>query len=1423
MQSNILGIDIGSVSIAITEIDREKNIIEQAYAFHKGDIAGCLDRLLAAFNFERIAHIVKTSSTPRRVMADAIYDNQVAVISAAKQRNEALRSILMVGGEKFGLLLFDDKGNYKSYKTNTSCAAGTGSFLDQQAGRLNLDSIETLSLIAGENEKEFPLIASRCAVFAKTDLIHAQQEGYTLAAISDGLCYGLAKNIVDTLFSGGTKADGPILFCGGVSKNHAVKRHLESLIGVNLVVDDLSHIYGAFGAALCGLSDIEKEILPDVTAAKTQDSVFARYKTEKELACAPLTLERSTFPSFTSVERVEHIPTITDSGSNHVETDIYRELTPGETVSGYLGIDIGSTSTKAVITDEDDEVIAGFYTRTAGNPLKAVCAIFETIDQRIISGKNVSLNIIACGTTGSGRKYIGKMIGADLFLDEITAHAKAAVKLNPDVDTIIEIGGQDAKFTTLKNGRVTSSVMNNVCAAGTGSFIEEQARKLGCSLTDYSARTLGVQAPLSSDRCTVFMERDLNHYLSEGYDVNEVLASVLHSVRDNYLIKVANEAAVGNVVFFQGATAKNQALVAAFEQKLKKPILVSQFCHVTGALGTALTLREENYKTTEFRGLGLYKKDIPLRSEVCSLCTNHCKISVAEIDGETVAYGFLCGRDYETQHYVGDKTKGYDLLAERRKIQQLSDDRESKTWRGPVVGIPAALHLVEDLPYWRRFFHSLSIRTVSSETYKDAVKRGKNLSETEFCAPATAMYGHVEYLLDKADVVFLPYYLENKDKNARRQFCYYTQYIPSIMAGYDRERVLTPLLKYLYTPFHTKMELYRMLKKIGFSLSFYDISMAYDRAFEFKNENKKQFKEIYERERSNTDDVSVVFLGRPYTVLSSSANNGIPDIFKTLGIKTFFQDMVPVEDDDGHPLWPLLSDLHWNYPANILKTAHAVAKTEMVYPVYVTSFKCTPDSFALRYFKQIMAEHGKPYLILELDEHDSSVGYETRIESAVRSFRNHLRASEKPKQPDYSSLFFESSKKLTGKNLLIPNWDPITCRFLAAVLRREGINAYLIEETQAGISKSLKFNTGQCIPTNAIAQGFVDTVEKYNLDPANTLLWISKSNMCNLKLYPNFIDSLLTAYGNGMEKAGIYHGELTYIDISIRASINAYFAHMFGGMIRKMGCKIRPYEVVKGATDQVIEKSVQILEDAFLGNRSKEEAVSQIVSRFEWIETQKTDRPKVAIFGDIYVRDNPVMNQDLICFIEENGGEVITTPYSEMGKMIAPMYFKKWFNEGLYRSIVSVKALVTGMGLIEKKYQRFFERVIREPEHRYDDDPETIYSKYHVSPDNNGESIENILKVHYLSKHNPDLSLFVQASPAFCCPSIVTEAMKQEIERVTGIPVVSITYDGTGGIKNQSVIPYLKYPRKAEPVVEPEDDGNQPTGTGRGGSLLMAL
>ncbi|MBI4776385.1 MAG: hypothetical protein HY788_19780 [Deltaproteobacteria bacterium] len=564
----------------MAEVTSEKEIGKTAYQFHHGDIPETLTRMMNDFDPERISGVAATSSTPSILKADRRYDNRIAVIEAASRFHKKIGAILIVGGSAYGLIGFDENGRYRSFRTNTSCAAGTGSFLDQQARRLNLESTEALSEKAFSNRESIPKIASRCAVFAKTDLVHAQQEGYTLEQICDGLCYGLAKNIVDMLALD-REPFNPVLFTGGVSGNRAVVRHIASISGKEIIVDETG-VYGAIGAAFLL---VDEGVGENVAPFKTADDLLGPETVPKKYFHDRLELTLSQYPEFGGLEKYEYAAV--DTGvSCPVEVDIYETLTPASDYEVILGVDVGSTSTKAVLLNPDRRVLAGFYTATAGRPVAAVQRLFSSMDD-MAEKRNIGLRMMGAATTGSGRKFAGKIIGADIVVDEITAHARAACEIDPDVDTIIEIGGQDSKFTTLKDGRVTFSIMNNVCAAGTGSFIEEQARTLGCPLAEYSSRTEGQKSPIVSDRCTVFMERDMNHYLSEGYTVDEVLASVLHAIRENYLTKVAIEGSIGNTVFFQGATAKNRALVAAFEQRLQKPIHVSKYCHLTGAWGAA--------------------------------------------------------------------------------------------------------------------------------------------------------------------------------------------------------------------------------------------------------------------------------------------------------------------------------------------------------------------------------------------------------------------------------------------------------------------------------------------------------------------------------------------------------------------------------------------------------------------------------------------------------------------------------------------------------------------------------------------------------------------------------------------------------------------------------------------------------------------
>ncbi len=1405
----LVGLDVGSVSVSVAEVGPDGGLLRGASLRHHGDPVGMARALLERLGGPDPADIAATEATPAALPAAHRADSLVAAIRAAQALHPGLGALLLVGGEKFSLSTFGPDGRYRSSRFNSLCAAGTGSFLDQQAQRLGLADSSELAGLARRAEGGRPRIATRCAVFAKTDLIHAQQEGYDLAAICDGLCQGLAANVHDALFSGEPPPE-PVVFAGGVARNQAVTRHLQALLGCPLTVDEQVSLYGALGAAL-ELRRVRRAEAPAVAPPPEPARVGAHG------FYAPLRLVQSQYPTRWSERAYRFAPRVAPA-AGAVEVDEYRAPARGARVQALLGVDVGSTSTKAVLLDARAEaaapggparaapgdeglpVLAGFYTRTAGQPLVAAQALLEAAVDWAAAG-GVELEVRAAGTTGSGRKFIGALLGADLVLDEITAHAEAAVALDPQVDTIIEIGGQDAKFTTLAAGTVTQSFMNQVCAAGTGSFIEEQASRLGCRLEDLAGRTEGRRAPLASDRCTVFMERDINAFLAEGCAVDEALCAVLHAVRENYLLKVAREGQIGERVCFQGATAKNRSLVAAFEARLQRPIRVSRYCHLTGALGVALELRAvagaEGFRT-RFRGLGLHATRIPVRGEVCELCRNHCKLRVAEVAGERVTYGFLCGRDADTERFVSSNRAGFDLLKARRAHFRPEPLAEPPPARAVTVGLPAALHVVEDLPFWQDFFALLGVRTVTSEGLAEAVAQGKRLAGAEFCAPISAWHAHVNSLAGRADWIFAPFYLEAERHDGRRhQFCYYTQYAPSLVNTLRTpglvERCLRPLVHVGERRFGGVGRLLAALRPaLGKDLGRGEVERAWRLASQRALAARASWRQVTARVLEGRRDVAVVLLGRPYTLFVPEMNKGIPELFAAQGVPALEQDMLPPVDLGE--LAGLVRKVHWRQAKRVLAAAEAVARTPGLYPVLVTNFKCGPDACAIEYFRRIMHHHGKPYLVLQLDELGSQVGYETRVEAAVRAFRNHHAGARPGAGQAKLPLVPAISRTLPpGRTLFVPAWDTLASPLFAAALQHNGIDARLIHEDQASVAASLGHNTGQCIPLNIIVHEFMQSVRAQGLEPGACALWMPQSSIgCNIGFFPQYAKAMLESVGGGFEATQLYNGEIIAHEVSLGTAVDAYYAYLFGGMLRRMACHVRPYEVSPGETDRAVAELLELARQAVLDQRGKLETAREMVERFLAIQVRGDPRPKVALFGDLYARDNDVLNQDLVRAIERHGGEALTTPYSEYSRIIALPYLRKWLRERNYKDFFLASPLLGAVEVLERRFQREFQRVIGKPRvTRRFGTAEQILARFGVRMQHTGESFDNLLKIFHLLERHPDIALFVQTNPAFCCPSLVTEAMAADIERVTGVPVVTVSYDGTAAQKNSVIYPYL--------------------------------
>lgn len=712
--------------------------------------------------------------------------------------------------------------------------------------------------------------------------------------------------------------------------------------------------------------------------------------------------------------------------------------------------------------------------------------------------------------------------------------------------------------------------------------------------------------------------------------------------------------------------------------------------------------------------------------------------------------------------------------------------------------------------FWRVFFESLGFEVISSAGFEDAAKTGKLIAGAEFCAPMAAFHGHARYLAVRADFLFIPSYLETihadvTERGGKHKVCYYTQFAPVLVKTLE-EKTGTLCAAPVIDPRLGEGKMLKRLRQTIFETTGEDIEpAAFEKAYQLATDAWSQsrwaFREAFASRGPAKNGYDVVLLGRPYTVLNRSMNKGIPDVFGKLGIRAYYQDMLPGDQVLDEEIEQLIEVFPWEYAAKILEAAAVCASDSNLYPVLLTSFKCAPDSFLLEYFTRIMDRYEKPYLVLQLDEHASSLGYETRIEAAIRSFKNHHetvgRGGGMTPGRGYQPVLPELTTRTDGKIMLFPNWDPIASPLVVANLRLAGWDVRLLEETGGLIKESMKYNTGQCIPVHIILHECVEYIREHGLAPEKTMLWMADSKWsCNIPMYPHYLKTMLDTIGGGMERVSVYLGTLLHVELPKPVVMRGYFAYLFAGLIRRLSCRIRPYERRTGEVDAAAKMAVTLFERAFCGESDLDSSLIETVNLFKGIEYDPEPRPKVAIFGDVYVRDNDVMNQGLVKCIEDSGGEVVPTPYSDYLRIVSPAYFKKWFIGRQYKNLVKYGSTLALVDLIERRFKRFFPDFIREDAPSQRNNIEAELAKFNVSLFHEGESYENLLKIMHIQKQHPDIALFVQTNPAFCCPSLITEAMSGEIERVTGVPVVSVTYDGTETFKNSVVVPYIHFARQ---------------------------
>ncbi|MEN6534082.1 MAG: acyl-CoA dehydratase activase [Bryobacteraceae bacterium] len=888
-----------------------------------------------------------------------------------------VRTIFEIGGESSKYIRLEPQSEgagtgIVDYDRSGECAAGTGSFLDQQALRMNYSVEEIGSVVCTANCAA--RIAGRCSVFAKSDMIHAQQKGYTPAEILRGLCDAVARNFKASIVKA-RAVTAPVAFIGAVSQNSGVTLALREAFKLgekDLFVPELYSWCGAIGTAILEMEERKKRSLRDIHRLDQHES--------------EVHLQESHALS------TENVVLLRDRVGQYVPP-------PGDgPIPAFLGIDIGSVSTNVVAMDEFGTVIHDVYLRTAGRPIEAVQQGLAEVEQKWGS----RLVIQGVGTTGSGRELIAELVGADVVNDEITAHKTGAVHISTTlggemVDTIFEIGGQDSKFISIEHGVVVDFAMNEACAAGTGSFLEEQAEKLGISIKgEFAKLALSAEAPTKlGERCTVFMERDVTAWLHKGETVPSLVAGLSYSIALNYLNRVVRGRKIGNVIYFQGGTAYNDAVTAAFASVLGKKITVPPYNGVMGAIGMALVARQWYLATgakSTFRGYDLSRLHMTSRDFVCKACSNYCDIKEFTIEGNKSYWGDKCSDKFRKPSTTGRKPVIEDLFEFREKlITELVAKPKPAESRGVKIGLARAMSNYDRFAFWYTYLKDLGFDVViSPQTDPKIASLGVEMALAQPCYPVQVAHGHALWLMNAGvDYVMSPNIIDteaHEESACPAYLCPWNQTLPYVLRTAPKleehaDRFLIPTVHFRYGREFVKRALAETMCKLGVKRRASDraVDAAYAAEREFQDkllEAGRRAMDVLEK----TGEPGLVLLGRGYNIYDRNINCDIPRKLR----HRYGANVIPIDFlvtgreliNDIHP------NMYWTSGQKILAATRLGAAGQNLHLVYITNFKCGPDSY-IKHFAREAA--GAPLLILQFDGHGNDAGYMTRCEAYLDS------------------------------------------------------------------------------------------------------------------------------------------------------------------------------------------------------------------------------------------------------------------------------------------------------------------------------------------------------------------------------------------------------------------------------------------------------
>lgn len=1239
-----LGIDVGSTTIKVVALDSYNKVIYNDYRRHFSNIKNTLiDSLEECFkkigNFD--LKITVTGSGGIGVAQWLQCDFQQEVIACTRAVEEFINKtdvVIELGGEDAKITYL--KGGIDQ-RMNGTCAGGTGAFIDQMAILLNTDA-QGLNILARDAENIYP-IASRCGVFAKTDIQPLINEG----AKKSDIAVSIFQAVVDQTISGlacGKPIRGKVTFLGGPL--HFLDSLRERFIKtLNLkegeyFVPENSEIYVALGAAI--LSE-NNEIISSKELIKKLNSI-----SEKEIEdnfLEPLFKNDKEYFDFKKRHDSSVVP----------KSDL-------KTYKGniFLGIDVGSTTTKAVVLGQNGELLYSSYNNNEGSPLNKTLEILKELYILI----NKDTRIAKATVTGYGEGLIKAALGIDIGEIETICHFRGAKEFMPNVEFILDIGGQDMKALMIKDGVINNILLNEACSSGCGSFIEGFSKSLGISIDEFAKLAISSKRPVDlGSRCTVFMNSKVKQVQKEGVSVSDISAGLSYSVIKNALykvIKIRNFDELGKNIIVQGGTFYNDGILRSFEKITGINVVRPEIAGLMGAYGAAL-ISKENHKENEISTIITRDKindfTIETSCERCGICGNNCLLTINKFS-ETEKYitGNRCERPLGE---IAKKKNVPNLYKYKlKRIFSYKPLSKEEAIRGEI-GIPRVLNMYENYPFWFTFLTKLKFKVVLSPiSNKGIFKLGiETIPSESACYPAKISHGHIMYLINKGlKIIFYPCvpYEYKEDSGANNHYnCPMVTSYPDVIKN-NIDDLKEKNIKYL-SPFlslHNKEKLYKRLYEIfeEFNVTKKEIIEAVDAAF---NERENVVSDIRKKGEETLKYIEehkmkgIVLSGRPYHI-DPEINHGLTDIITSFNMAVLTEDSVA---HLGNLERPIRVVDQWMYHTRLYRAAAFVKERTDLELIQLTSFGCGLDAVTSDQVAEILASRGKMYTLIKIDEGSNLGAVKIRIRSLKAAMEEREKNNVKLKNIDNSynkNLFTKEMKK--DWTILAPQMSPIHFQFIEKAVRASGYNIDVLPANdKEAIEEGIKYvNNDACYPSILVIGQMINALKSGKYDPNKTALIISQTGGgCRATNYVGFLKK-------GLREAGFPNVPIISLNvlgmerqpgfkISYRLIKKLMMGVIYGDLFIRVLYRVRPYETVKGSANKLYEyyreKAFKNVEN---GNKNEmNKLVKEIVKAFDTLEINDEVKPKVGIVGEILVKYHPTANNNIVDVLEKEGAEVV--------------------------------------------------------------------------------------------------------------------------------------------------------------------------------------